>query len=67
FADAGRAWGETILGTNDATIASAGAEAGLDVILGHYLPLRYRLGAAWLLRDPGKGEVKGYMALSTSF
>ncbi|HUP49161.1 MAG TPA: LpqB family beta-propeller domain-containing protein [Thermoanaerobaculia bacterium] len=67
FADAGRAWGETLIGTNDATIASAGAEAGLDVILGHYLPLRYRLGAAWLLRDPGKGEVKGYMALSTSF
>ena len=59
FADAGRA--------ADRTIASAGAEVGVDLYLGHILPIRYRVGVAWPLREPGKGDVSGYAAFSTSF
>ena len=59
FADAGR--------SADRTIASAGAEVGIDLHFGHILPLRYRIGLAYPLREPGKGEVKGYAAFATSF
>jgi hypothetical protein len=59
FADAGRAGGETI--------ASTGAEVSLDLFLGYAAPLRYRMGVAYLLREPAKGTVQPYVALETSF
>ncbi|HUP45055.1 MAG TPA: LpqB family beta-propeller domain-containing protein [Thermoanaerobaculia bacterium] len=61
FMDAGRVW------PGGDTIAAAGAEAGLDFHLGHVLPLRYRIGVAYPLRDPGKGELTFYAALSSGF
>ncbi len=64
FVDAGKAWQR-----NGATrtIASTGAELSLDLVLNYFAPLRYRAGVAYLLRDPGKGEVQPYMTLETSF
>ena len=59
FVDAGRAGG--------ATIASTGAEVSLDLFLGYAAPLRYRMGVAYLLREPAKGTVQPYVALETSF
>jgi outer membrane protein assembly factor BamA len=59
FVDAGRASGETI--------ASTGAEVSLDLFLGFAAPLRYRMGVAYLLREPGRGTVQPYVALETSF
>lgn len=57
FADAGRVPGETI--------ASVGAEAGVDMVVGFFAPLRYRVGAAYLAR--GGSGVKWFAALSSSF
>jgi hypothetical protein len=60
FADAGRVSGE-------GTIASAGLELSADFILGNVLPIRYRMGVAYLLRDPEKGELKPFAAIGSSF
>ncbi|HEX6178415.1 MAG TPA: BamA/TamA family outer membrane protein, partial [Thermoanaerobaculia bacterium] len=67
FADGGRAWGFSIFDPQFDTIASVGAEAGLDLVLGFALPLRYRFGVARRLRDPGNGDVEFYAGLGTAF
>ena len=55
-------------GTNsDRHIASVGAEAALDLVLGYWAPIRYRVGVAYRLRDPGRGEVEPFVALESSF
>jgi WD40 repeat protein len=59
FADGGR--------TPDRSIASAGAELAIDLTLAFFAPLRYRIGVAYLLRDPGKGDVKAYASIGTAF
>lgn len=64
FADAGTAWQRD--GTRR-TIASVGAEAALDLFLGFYLPLRYRVGVAYRLEDPDRGKVVPFVALESSF
>lgn len=64
FFDAGRAWQR---GGGQQTIASVGAEAAVDIFLGYFLPLRYRAGVAYRLKDPGKGEVEPFVALESSF
>ncbi|HEX8253943.1 MAG TPA: hypothetical protein VF846_12410 [Thermoanaerobaculia bacterium] len=64
FADAGTAWQRD--GARR-TIASVGAEVGLDLFLSYVAPLRYRMGVAYLLNDPGRGELQPYVALETSF
>jgi Tol biopolymer transport system component len=63
FVDAGTAWQPSAR----RTIASAGAEVSLDVFLSYAVPLRYRAGVAYLLREPGKGTVQPYVVLETSF
>lgn len=64
FLDAGTAWPRT---GERRTIASAGAEVSLDLFLSYLAPLRYRMGVAYLLRDPGRGTVQPYVALESSF
>ena len=65
FVDAGTAWDRR----TDArrTIASAGLELAADLVIGYWAPLRYRVGVAWRLRDPDRGEVQPFVALSSSF
>jgi len=60
FADAGRVSG-------NGTIASTGAEVSADMIFGNVLPIRLRMGAAYLLREPGQGDVQPYFAIGSSF
>lgn len=48
----------------DETITSAGAELSLDLVAGHLVPLRYRLGIAVPFDDEG---VKFYTAIGSSF
>jgi outer membrane protein assembly factor BamA len=60
FSDAGRVSG-------NGTIASTGGEVSADMIFGNVLPIRFRMGAAYLLRDPGKGDVQPYFAIGSSF
>ena len=67
FVDAGRAWGESIFGEERGAIASAGGEIGVDLFLGHALPIRYSVGFAHLLREPGKGDTNFYIRLSPGF
>lgn len=64
FIDAGTAWQRE---GGRRTIASAGAELALDVFLGYFAPLRYRLGVAYRLRDPEQGKVQPYIGIETSF
>jgi outer membrane protein assembly factor BamA len=64
FADAGTVWPRT--GARQ-TIASVGAEVAIDLVLGYFAPLRYRAGIAYLLRNPGKGDVQPFIALESSF
>lgn len=59
FSDAGRAAGTTI--------ASAGAEVAADFIVAGALPLRYRLGVAIRLTNPGKSSVQPYIGIGSSF
>ncbi|HSP13396.1 MAG TPA: hypothetical protein VLV78_01440 [Thermoanaerobaculia bacterium] len=59
FADGGR--------TPRHSIASAGAELAIDLTLAFFAPLRYRVGVAYLLRDPGRGDVKAYASIGTAF
>ncbi|HSP34235.1 MAG TPA: hypothetical protein VLU46_07970, partial [Thermoanaerobaculia bacterium] len=59
FGDAGR--------TSHRTIASVGAELSFDITLGFFVPLRYRVGAAYLLRDPGKGDVRAFATIGSAF
>jgi outer membrane protein assembly factor BamA len=59
FSDAGRAGGQTI--------ASAGAEAAADFIIANGIAIRYRVGVAWRLTKPGKGDVQPYISFGTSF
>ncbi|HEX8154098.1 MAG TPA: hypothetical protein VF698_13275 [Thermoanaerobaculia bacterium] len=61
FADAGTAWDR-----NDVrrSIASAGAEASIDVVFGYFAPFRWRAGVAYRLNG---GGVEPYVALSSSF
>jgi outer membrane protein assembly factor BamA len=49
------------------TISSAGAEVGLDLVLGFFAPLRYRVGAAYRFDEPDKGSVGFYVTLGSSF
>ena len=60
FGDAGRA-------SHQGTIASAGAEAAFDITLGFLAPLRYRIGVAYLLRNPGRGDVHAYATVGSAF
>lgn len=64
FVDAGRAWQRT---GGHRTIASVGAEAAIDLFLGYFAPLRYRVGVAYRLKDPGQGEIEPFVALESSF
>ena len=64
FADYGTAWQRN---GERRTIASVGAEAAADIFLGYFLPLRYRVGVAWRLKNPDEGEVVPYVALESSF
>jgi Tol biopolymer transport system component len=64
FVDAGRAWRQR---SSREAIASTGVELGVDFHLAHAIPLRYVIGFAWLLRDPGKGDVQPYFAVQTGF
>lgn len=59
FTDAGRAGGQTI--------ASAGAEGAADFIIANGIAIRYRIGVAWRLTKPGKGDVQPYVSFGTSF
>lgn len=68
FYDRGTAWNEepvTLPGLQrrtsrafeqSRTLASAGAEVGVDMVFGYGLPIRYRLGLAYLLESPNPGE-----------
>ena len=67
FVDAGRAWQQIAGIGRTGTIASTGAEVAVDLILANALPIRYRIGVAYLLRDPEKGEVKPYVSIGSSF
>ena len=57
------------------TLASAGAELSLDLYLGFYVPLRYRVGAAYVLDAPPcpspgcdrEGGLQFYAGLGRSF
>lgn len=64
FADAGTAWQRE---GGRRTIASVGAELGADLIISYVAPIRYRVGVAYLLRDPGRGTLQPYIGLQTSF
>jgi Tol biopolymer transport system component len=64
FVDAGRARRRT---GQEQTIASTGVEIALDTFLGYFLPVRYRIGVAYRLRDPGKGDVEPFIALESAF
>lgn len=64
FADYGTAWQRN---GERRTIASVGAEAAADIFLGYFLPLRYRVGVAWRLKNPDEGEVVPFVALESSF
>ncbi|HEX8172748.1 MAG TPA: BamA/TamA family outer membrane protein [Thermoanaerobaculia bacterium] len=61
FTDAGAAWQRN--GGRE-TIASTGAEVALDVFLGYFAPLRYRMGIAYRWRDH---RAEPFIALETSF
>ena len=64
FADAGTAWNDEAIELpalsrpatrafdNDTTVVTAGAELSFDIFLGFYIPLRYRVGAAWIVKSP---------------
>lgn len=52
------------------TLASAGAELGLDMVFGYFLPIRYRLGVAYLVESPQQdeeGRVQVYLSAGSSF
>ena len=49
FLDAGSAWDAAVRGSRLRT--SAGGELSVDTVLGHYLPVTFAAGAAWI-RDP---------------
>jgi Tol biopolymer transport system component len=54
----------------DRTIASTGAELAVDMVFGYFVPIRYRLGAAYLLQSPRPGEagdVQFYLSAGSSF
>lgn len=70
FYDTGSAWNHTGGGRafrESNTISSAGAEVGLDLVLGFYSPLRYRVGAAYRFDKPDKASVGVYVTLGSSF
>ena len=64
FVDAGTAWQRN---GNRRTIASTGAEVGLDLFLSYVAPIRYRIGFAYLLTDPDRGALRPYVSFGTSF
>lgn len=52
------------------TLSSAGAEIALDMFFGYFVPIRYRLGAAYILESPDaedEGSFQGYLTAGTSF
>jgi len=52
------------------TLASAGAEIALDMVFGYFLPIRYRLGFAYLLessRQTEEGQTQVYLSAGSSF
>ncbi|HEX2120021.1 MAG TPA: BamA/TamA family outer membrane protein, partial [Thermoanaerobaculia bacterium] len=67
FVDAGRAWRQRPQFGNRDTIASTGAEVAFDFIVGNVAPIRLRAGAAYLLRDPARGDVQPYISIGSSF
>ena len=67
FVDAGRAWQQRTLARGTDTIVSTGAEVSADFILINALAIRYGIGVAYLLRDPGKGKTQTYASIGSSF
>ena len=61
FADAGTAWDRNNVRRS---IASVGAEASIDVVLGYFAPFRWRAGVAYRLNG---GSFEPYVALSSAF
>ncbi len=52
------------------TIASTGAEISVDLFFGYFIPIRYRLGAAYVLKSPipgDEGSTQIYLTGGTSF
>ncbi|HEX8616075.1 MAG TPA: hypothetical protein VF911_00705 [Thermoanaerobaculia bacterium] len=49
------------------TLSSAGAELSLDLVAGFAFPIRYRLGAAYLLDGPDEGNAAVYLTFGSSF
>jgi Tol biopolymer transport system component len=50
------------------TISSAGAELGLDLTLGYFAPLRYRVGVAYPFDEPnGSKGTQFYVSFGSSF
>ncbi|HXI11826.1 MAG TPA: hypothetical protein VNM92_04185 [Thermoanaerobaculia bacterium] len=67
FVDGGRIWQQRAERSEFDTIASMGGELSTDFILGNFVPVRLRAGLAYLLLDPGKGDVQPYITLGGSF
>ncbi len=49
------------------TLSSVGAELSLELVAGFAFPVRYRLGAAYLLDGPDEGNTAAYLTFGSSF